>query len=527
MAFRKGSSVTIVKKLGSENEDDPGDKDTYYFGGYGDDIPLKTKGKITRMNGNKIYVEFDDISYPFHRNELAFENKEEYLSSLGKIPQNYLFKLASEIPVFIFNDRLYYLSSEPKDDLDSNYFQTSKERKIRRYSLIESASLSSLEKLTLQHNKGILFKIKEKYIKEVLDDESYSEAKDANYRLVDFIVNRVFPYFRNNQSTSKIAGVLGFNVMGKNENTDVSKNGESNKFISDLIEKVAKEKFKEDDKKSSKFYQKVDSILAREFDFKDFITNTEDYQANSLLGRILGGRNVAIIDNKVYYLRINNNQNTNDIVNFDGKDFICSDSKPISDTVKEFEFELMKQIRIDALKSILNRDNVSKKVFIQKIVKMKAYGEDDFGFLVDDDNYYVFLDVPKHVLKDPEHNKYYLFGNVKIGVSIGDSGQMYENKVVILQNYSHPFVGYSEDKFEEICVGNYPYSKLSNLKKEEAIARLLIDAKNTLLSGYNSKHVSPMAHLGDFESKRISLAEIKRRKLNITNINLGKSTRKR
>src|SRR3989344_3136395 len=393
MAFRKGSSVTIVKKLGSENEDDPGDKDTYYFGGYGDDIPLKTKGKITRINGNKIYVEFDDISYPFHRNELAFENKEEYLSSLGKIPQNYLFKLASEIPVFIFNDRLYYLSSE---------------------------------------------------------------AKDANYRLVDFIVNRVFPYFRNNQSASKIAGVLGFNVMGKNENTDVSKNGESNKFISDLIEKVAKEKFKEDDKKSSKFYQKVDSILAREFDFKDFITNTEDYQANSLLGRILGGRNVAIIDNKVYYLRINNNQNTNDIVNFDGKDFICSDSKPISDTVKEFEFELMKQIRIDALKSILNRDNVSKKVFIQKIVKMKAYGEDDFGFLVDDDNYYVFLDVPKHVLKDPEHNKYYLFGNVKIGVSIGDSGQMYENKVVILQNYSHPFVGYSEDKFEEICVGNYP-----------------------------------------------------------------------
>jgi len=36
-----------------------------------------------------------------------------------------------------------------------------------------------------------------------------------------------------------------------------------------------------------------------------------------------------------------------------------------------------------------------------------------------------------------------------------------------------------------------------------------------------------VAHLDYFESKRISLAEIKRRKLNITNINLGKSTRRR
>ena len=212
MAIKKGLKVVIAKNLGPKNERDKGDSDDYYFADAEsvNDVELGSKGTVSKVEGNKVYVTLEDTDdeLPFHKDELKFPGQTINDSPLGRLPQQYVFGLASQMPIFLINDRVYSLDGS-QGSLRSNFFQTSDNGSSARRGLVESATLASLEELTRAHHLKEYDKLERKYLQEVVEERSHSGEGDRS-KLVDFIVNEVFPYFRGDgQSSARIGKLLG------------------------------------------------------------------------------------------------------------------------------------------------------------------------------------------------------------------------------------------------------------------------------------------------------------------------------
>jgi len=217
-----------------------------------------------------------------------------------------------------------------------------------------------------------------------------------------------------------------------------------------------------------------------------------------------------------------------------------------------YEFELSKAIRVGALKNRLTQDSQLKALAqrnsdLGSLVKKSEYAEGEFGFIRDEDSddehsYWVFLQVPKHVLKMPDDykedsddedgrslkGKHYLFDKVRVAVRVFlEDGRdiSYDETPVTVEDYEHPFA--HGGNFGEICLGEYNSNDLNKLKKGEAVAKLLKDTRTVLLSGYVSADINPVTFLGDFEDRRITPSDARRRNIPITNVNLEKGRRRR
>ncbi len=554
MAIKKGLKVVIAKNLGPKNERDKGDKDDYYFPDAESisDIELGSKGTVSRIEGNKVYVELEDSGdeYPFHKDELKFPGQTINDNPLGRLPQQYVFGLASQMPIFLINDRVYSLDGT-QESLRSNFFQTSDNGSSARRGLVESATLASLEELTRAHHAKEYDKLERKYLQDVVEERSHS-GEGGRHKLVDFIVNEVFPYFRGDgQSSARIGKLLGVRtaVTGTKSSTPKSQKptGQSREetFVSKLIGGIEREKFQigGDEEKKTK---KLDTLLGYDprWDITEF---PQDYDPTSILGQVLAGRNVAVVDNVFYNLVWTNSDQHRRVLNFGGKNFALVSPKPIDEVKTRYDFELSKGVRVGALKGRLAHDEQLKALAqrnsnLGELVKKKQHDEGGFGFIKDDNyspdddsidggysdgdgpTYLVFLDIPAHVLKYPDAENYYSFKGVRVAVPVfvNDKGTISYNAPISLNNsYKHPFVDGSE-----ICLGDYSYGKLSKLKRGEAVARLLVDTRSTIHSGYMEGD-NPLHRLENLEGYRISLAEVKRRRLPITNINHERGRRRR
>lgn len=542
MAIKKGLKVVIAKNLGPKNERDKGDKDGYYFPDAESisDIELGSKGTVSRIEGNKVYVELEDSGdeYPFHKDELKFPGQTTNDSPLGRLPQQYVFGLASQMPIFLINDRVYSLDGS-QGNLRSNFFQTSDNGSSARRGLVESATLASLEELTRAHHLKEYDKLERKYLQEVVEERSHS-GEDDRSKLVDFIVNEVFPYFRGDgQSSARIGKLLGIRtVVAEDKKTKLKSHkpkGQSKEetFVSRLIDGIEREKFQMggDEEKKTK---KLDTLLGYgpRWDVTEF---PQDYDPTSVLGQVLAGRNVAVVDNVFYNLVWTNSNEDRRVLNFGGKNFALVSPKPMDEVKARYDFELSKSVRIGALRHKLTQDEQLKALAqrntnLGKLVRKKQHDEGGFGFIREDryepegyinyegdgPEYLVFLDVPAHVLKHPEKEEFYQFGSTRVAVPIfmGERGEIsYDPPINLKSSFQHPFV---DENY--ICLGDYSFGKLNRLKNGEAIARLLVDTRSVIHSGYMTGE-NPLNQLEDLSSKRISLAEVKRRRLPITNIN--------
>lgn len=571
MEFKQGSKVIIVKNLGPQNHNDRGSEQHYY---YRDPYnihktPLQSKGSVTRIEGDQVWVKIDEkeSAYKFHKDELKIlEEKllEDKISKKYDSLPSYMFNLASQMPVFLLNDRLYVLG-EAQKDLKENFFQTTKKGKIVSHSIVESASLKSLEELAESHFFKEFEKFRNEYLQEVIKEkkeEAKSSRKEDNYKLVDFIVNKVFPYLRNKtDDNSKINKLFGVEEAEEEirkdselQNEDQNKNEE---FFSPLIKKIENEKFLSDKKKDKKQkVKKLDLILGYNPDLEVNIKDLpKNYAPESLIGKVLAGRNIAIINNLVYYLIKNNDKKDKNlqtqILNFEGKDYSLVSTIPVNELKNKFYFELSKKVRIETLKTKAANDKKIREFLqnnsnLESLVNKNEYREEDFGFIKYSDCYYVFLQVPQHVLKMPDNyqflnetyddyysnyhsnektkkekrNRYYHFDKVRVAIRLFiDQGKIQYCNPITIERYSHPFTdgpGYSS-----ICLGNYNYYDLKKLEPDLAVATLLKDTKRTLLSGYVDGGTRPYRALESFGHRRLTLEEIKKRKLPITNINLG------
>ncbi len=387
--------------------------------------------------------------------------------------------------------------------------------------------------------------------------EAESSRKEDNYKLLDFIVNKVFPYLRNKtDDNSKINKLFGVEEaeeeIKKNselQNEDQNKNEE---FFSPLIKKIENEKFLTDKKKDKKQkVKKLDLILGYNPDLEVNIKDLpKNYTPESLIGKALEGRNIAIINNLVYHLIKNNDKKDNNrqtqILNFEGKDYSLVSTIPVNELENKFYFELSKKVRIKTLKTKAANDKKIREFLqnnsdLESLVKKNEYREEDIGFIKRGDHYYVFLQVPQHVLKMPDNyqffnetyddsfsnektkkekrNRYYHFDKVRVAIKLFiDRGKIQYYRPVTIERYSHPFT--KGPGYGSICLGYYNFHNLTSLEPCLAVATLLKDTKRTLLSGYVDAGTRPYRALELFGKRRLTLEEVKKRKLPITNINL-------
>ncbi|MBI5066288.1 hypothetical protein HZA97_08695 [Candidatus Woesearchaeota archaeon] len=565
MKIKEGSRVVITKNLGPENEYTHRYSNEYYYESDTLTIPLKSKGIVTTVDDEDIWVKFkgDDEEYRFHRKELKlFEQTTDFKPS-----SYYLFSLASQTPVFILNDRLYVLG-EAQSELEKNFFQTTRIGKQNKFSLVESASLKSLEELSESHFSEEYEKVRNDYLKEVVENleekEDGNQETEEDYILVNFIVNKVFPHLRQGEiDSSKINKLLGVkNVQDQGElvsefsteNSAHERKRES--FFSKLIQKIEKEKIpvkKEKKRKEKKVDQKLNMIFGYEPDLEvDVASLPKNYEPESIFGRLLEGRNIAIIDNQVYYLAENKEADLEKILNFEGKNYSLVSPVSIDEVKNKFYFELSKKIRIETIRNKAANDKRIREFLennsnLESLVRKEEYKEEDFGFIREDyGEYNVFLQVPKHVLKMPDDyvfeeydyydddddydeerksrkktkkkDRYYLFDKVRVAVKlfVEDGEIAYNNEsFTIEEDYSDPFCD------REVCLGDYNYSQLAQLEPGLAVAKFLKDTRRTILSGYVSGNTAPRTALENFEGNRITPSQIKKRNLPITNINLG------
>jgi len=523
MEFKTGDKAIVARAL---------DHDEYYYGCSTDSLPLKTQVVVLHSDHNSIIAKLPNgTEFRFHPNELR---KIGAPSDWIIMPNQYIIDISSKTPTAIINDRMYVIDEEEDRSLDKNFLRINN----TKYKVTESASLKSLEELTYTHNIKEFDNIESMFLEGIVEEGKEIITKTGkDYILMDFIVNEVFPYFRGSGDEGRVASLLGEKVQHEEKKIEKKKTISSKKarhledYISKITEKIAKEKLSQP-KKTIRQRKKLDDILGH----NEIDLNIKDYYPESVFGNIIGGKNAAIIEGTFYRLIEDEGMDEDTLLNIDGKEYIFLAPENLSPIKERYYFELSKLLRINTLKKLYNQQSLIELMQndseIEDLVNMDEYSERDFGFIKkggqSNPYYYLFLKVPEHVLRDPELGYYHHFRGSRVAVKLylNSSGEVSYEGPMMVERRSHPFSS-NTNEYAGICMGNYERSKLNRLKRGEAVARLLTDAKHTLLSGYIDSDTGPERRLCKYTRNKISLEEIERKGLQITNVNLLHRRRRR
>ncbi|MBI2045366.1 hypothetical protein HYT23_04880 [Candidatus Pacearchaeota archaeon] len=312
MKFREGEDVVIVRNLGERSNFG---KNSYYYGGTLRIVPLNTKGKIFRIEGNKIRVQLNGIGWLgegyhgiyVHPDELDFLDKEQMaklrriLPGMKDLPRHPVFEIAEQAPVFLVDDKVYSLGEGTPQDGDNFYWQK-KSNRLTRTPLIEVGDFGSLEALVLDRAQPDIEKIGEAYAKEAQRDLNVLKGLDGFLDTPQLIYKLVFPYLQDGHYKDKVSELLGAEknkdvVPIPQKKTEVKQRLEQ---IADKIEIEVKSLIEqiEEDRKESIKRTKKQSNLDDLFGYEEPKPCTGD----SLLERALNGRNAAIVEGVVYEL---------------------------------------------------------------------------------------------------------------------------------------------------------------------------------------------------------------------------------
>jgi len=257
---------------------------------------------------------------------------------------------------------------------------------------------------------------------------------------------------------------------------------------------------------------KLDSILLNQ-------RITKSSRNGSIISRIMEGFNFAILGNGVYTLA--SVRRGADVRIGSGR-YSLVQACHLDEVVEDVVFAKIKELSVEALREKLKDSEEfarlkSARTDADVICKQKSYHEQDFGFESRDNRgLTVYVDIPEHVLKSPHNYKLYRFNRHKLGIIIGSESRL--PKLLAgphaLTEVSGPF--YSR---RALCMGSYGKSYMDNMKRGRGFAKLLVDARNVILRGYMSgqqpHHVLDDIH---FATKKISVEEVKRKQLPITNV---------
>lgn len=315
MKFREGEDVVIMRSA-YKCSDCGGHHGEYYYDGSLEEVKLQSQGRIVKIdseyklllrlkNGKDWWVHPDEIDF-LDKTQIAKLSR--LLPGMNDLPRHPVFEISEQTPVFLFNDKVYSLGNGDSQEEENFYEQNKKQGAIKRLfsgekitktrtPLIEVGDFNSLEALMLDRAQPDLERIEESYVKEV-QKELDSFRLDGNLDIPQLIFKQVFPYLQNEHYTKKVSELLGFE--GKK---DVTPNIQKVKITKEL-EKIIDETETEIKNLISKIEENEPVIRTKKQSKLDDLFNYEDKSNNkdSLLGKALNRRNIAIVNGNVYDL---------------------------------------------------------------------------------------------------------------------------------------------------------------------------------------------------------------------------------
>jgi hypothetical protein len=392
-----------------------------------------------------------------------------------ELPQHYLFELSA--PVVLHNQELYL---QCRKNSDSWLEERGKRTFLKKY-----GTLNDLHKLWLAHNADIIRNYKRSIASEILRNQKQKQKKELNElkaenAILNLIVKDLLPSIRAEDDQYKVNSEF----EGTIELLETCANPKSNILIERIIANIEIEP----------------GTIANEL--TEILVSDRVYSLQS--GDDFGPVTIQIAGNTYHPVFL----------------------EGISFLKKHHAEQITKQLKLEAV-----RDELSGSVELQqlaeerkalaKIMNSSKWQNHGAGFIRSSRGYYVYIETPEYVLKDPEQGNYYHFGKAKIGVELCcENGNIFVDCPVVLNSYKHPYLPHFDEK-QYICLGDYRYERVQRQQPQTAALQFLFDAKRKLMFVY----AGPGGHhlLSDytFNDLRITSSEIKRRNLPVTNENVA------
>ncbi len=429
------------------------------------------------------------------------------------LEKNLVFGLAEQSPIFVIDNRIYYCSENASPDT----FKINR----RAMSVNEGPSLNILEELSEQKLRQDYEEYQRRLIaeelqrKDTLNNENYNEN---HTNLIKFTIERIFPNLRKNNpdELDKLFKIKQKQQEQKEENNDEEYIKEVKEYVLTRVDEL---QTNQTNIRQPPRQNKLESLLLNQNLSK---SNAQE----SIFLEIMGGYNFAIIDNRVYNLA---NVSKGEQLNIKGVKYALVENCSFRNLKNDFVMKKIRDFTIKTLKEHLIKSEEFQRIRqerqdIDKICMMDNYTEQDFGFIKDrESTLTIYVQVPDYVLKQPGGDNLYEFSGHRLGIKIGYGHNSYDNSslpVLIKDPYALDLVSgpFYNGQGGGLCMGGYNYSFINNMERGKALAKLLVDARNVVLRGYQRGR-NPYHVLENYTNRRITPEQVKKRGLEITNIN--------
>ncbi len=136
---------------------------------------------------------------------------------------------------------------------------------------------------------------------------------------------------------------------------------------------------------------------------------------------------------------------------------------------------------------------MEKYIFSLEDIALKSQHYDTekrLGFIIDGDDFYVYTEISPYFLYERDDGKYYRFGRAKVGSRlILKDGKIEWNRLVVIDNYSHPSLPEHDKPFQVICVGDFDYDSIERKYPTNVVLQvieLMRKGKKVLTAEYTS-----------------------------------------
>jgi len=406
-----------------------------------------------------------------------------------------LFALAENAPVAINEGRVFaQVDTMGEGCFPDTYLEKRRFlRKPLRSPLVEIGSLASLDELFVGR---VYLEIREQAKEQArLMLENHPSVKEAigkvngDQGLAERIYHQVFPYLRQQQYDRRIQQLVGIALVDKDK--------ESSPKLERLLE--------EDESKLIQLSKKIVKEIRRDNAQQQYVEEPRSAKEKFLdeflgvdvrvpaeptpLEKTFGEESILIVGKETYNLK--DSAQGRFKISLAGKQYgLSGASGSLEDYFSTYQQHLGQEIKALALKEEINEGMVLEilrrnKVRFNNLGEMQQYNEGDFGFIVREGTYYVFLEVPTFAIHSKCDGKYYLFNQARIGIPVyANYGNLEYGDVVSINDNNHPFLHLYHEEFAPICVG-YNHLPTSGKDMGEVIAQRLRKVSDILMFGYN------------------------------------------
>ena len=301
---------------------------------------------------NKLLVRLaDGREIMMHPDEIERRSLRLNLTGIEELPRHPVFEIAEQTPVFLVGEKAYSLGDGEVSDTDNTYVQKKSFFGEEISPLVEIGDFDSLDSLLLDRASSGMKKIGENLAKEMMTDLVSFHSVSDNLDAPQLIFKLVFPYLHDGRYRDKVSALLGENRVGEGAErppslakkiavtSSLEKIADEVEIeVRELIEEIEQEDEYQDRPERTFSQEKLDSLLGYQA--------PKPYSGNSFLGKVLKGKNVAIVEGLLYLL-VPRAEGNKQQVRIDGKEFSLVEVPGAKEKSKE-TFEVGDLIRMNA-----------------------------------------------------------------------------------------------------------------------------------------------------------------------------------